>query len=494
MPYRTEFPRRTVRGFLAWLVLAGCWCAALRAADPATSEPSVCEAWAAEIHGASFEQLSPAVVEKLKLTVADCVGVLAHTRQLDEVQRYAGAILAGGRAEATELVGGTRVPTGQAAAINAFAIHGHEIDDSNLRSSLRASCIAVPGALAAAERAQTTGRELFTALAISFGVSDRLGFVLNHQPEGELHAKGWMPSSVCGGVGAAAAVARLEGQSTAQIASALGLAASGANGTFQYYRDGSDEKRIHVARSQWLAVESAALARAGFQGAHHALEGEAGLLAVLGFTDRADELRAPLMAWEGVLHVKPKFFACSQGVIPWLEILQTLQRATPFGAEQVRTITIHTTQPASSLYIKKINAYRAPASTVEAQLNVNLGVALFLVRGDAYLDDYHPEHWNADAVQQLARLVRATTDPQHNGLLEVELRDGRTLAGRYDPAILLAPYAPDAGAYRRKFDRLTSGYSAAAREALWQHALALVDAPRVEPWVARLIELLDVRQ
>jgi len=137
--------------FVVCLVLAS---AAGRAEDTVQTDrrtparQTVSEIWAAALATAAYDDLAPDVIDKVVLTLADCVGVMTYNAGLDEVRRFHSVTATGGRAEATELVTGRRVPLAQAAAINAFAIHGHEIDDSNLRNQLRASCVAVPAPLA----------------------------------------------------------------------------------------------------------------------------------------------------------------------------------------------------------------------------------------------------------------------------------------------------------------------------------------------------------
>lgn len=457
-----------------------------RAAEP----PTVSEAWFAAAAEARFEQLTPDVRRHLVLALADALGVVAYTREVEETRRYAALGSDRGPAEATELVSGARVNRETAAAINAFAIHGAEIDDSNLRNQLRASCVAIPAPLAWAEASRASGRELLLALAVSYDLADRLATLTNRQPAGELHRRGWMPSSVCGAVGSAAATATLAGLPRDRWASAVALAAGDAGGTFQYYAEGTDEKRIHVARSQALACQSVRLAEQGFRGARASLEGPAGLLVALGFGGSAAPLAEKLGTWDGVRHVKPKFFACSQGVIPWLETLDTLRRGRAFAAADVAEIVLALDVPLDTLYARRINQFRAPTSLVEAQLSVNYTVALWLTRGGAFVDDFLPERLAHPEILALAGRVRGEHDSRRAGTVVVRLADGTVLEARYDPATLAAPYEPREEDYRAKFARLTSRLGPERGAALWEHATSLEQADDVAVWVARLSELI----
>ncbi len=519
---------------------AGVWVFALLAAGGAlqTAKPilaadplpvrtnSVSQHWAAGALALEYEELPPAVVEKAVLSLADALGVVVYTRALDEVQRFRAAAaamppraataaplsdlsgapstatpgpaplvngkpaLAATELAATELVTGALVSPASAAAINAFAIHGAEIDDSNLRNQLRAGCVAIPAPLAWAEAQGASGRELVVALAISFHLSDRLATLVNQQPAGELHRRGWMPSSVCGAPAAAAAVARLAGLDAEQTASAIGLAAGDASGTFQYYAEGSDEKRLHVARSQRLAVESVALAAAGFHAARASLEGPAGLLRATGYRGDVDPLWAPLRPWDGVLHVKPKYYACSQGVIPWLETVAPLRPPGGWPVDQIQEVVLSIDSPADSLYARKINEFHPPPTPLDAQLSVNFSLAQFLIHGSAFVDDFTAERLADPRLLGLAARVRAEFDPGQAGRLRVRLASGEQIEGRYLLEQLEAPYKADGAAYRAKFDRLAARLSAERREQLWQHQLGVAAAPSVAQWVRQWVQLV----
>jgi len=477
-------PRRGPHVWLALLLLI-CFRSGIAA------EPSISESWSRSIQQLEFDHLSAEIVDKLTLTLADCVGVMTFTGGLEEVRLYSRLTNSGGTPAATELVTGQMIPEDDAAAINALAIHGYEIDDSNLRNQLRASCVAVPAVLALAQQHDVDGQAFLTALAVSYHVSDRLATYMNLQPAGRLHRKGWMPSSVCGVVGAAAAGGKLVGLSNSELTSAIGLAAAGSHGLFQYYLEGTDEKKIHVARSQRMAVESVKLAQAGFRGAVRSIDGRAGLLAVLGYPVEAERLLCDFARFDSVLHVKPKFFGCSQGVIPWLETLQKINKKHPLAADQIEEITIRIDHPADSVYMRKINQFEPPTSVMAAQLSVNFGIGLFLSRNSAFVDDFVEDCLDDAAALSLAAKVHAIRDADQRGLVTVRLAGGETYSARYHPDTLIEPYTPVLADYREKFDRLTlKRLSSAQSEALWQHVLEVAKTKSMADWTRRLARLM----
>src|SRR2546421_8956010 len=90
--------------------------------------------------------------------------------------------------------------------------------------------------------------------------------------------RGLHATSICGAVGAAVAVAMLQGQDEAGIASAAGIAASMGAGLLEANRTGGTVKRIHCGWAAHSGVATADLARHGLTGPPTVLEGRFGFL------------------------------------------------------------------------------------------------------------------------------------------------------------------------------------------------------------------------
>ncbi|MDB4872990.1 MAG: MmgE/PrpD family protein [Gemmatimonadales bacterium] len=78
--------------------------------------------------------------------------------------------------------------------------------------------------------------------------------------------RGLHATSICGAVGAAVAVAMLQGQDEAGIASAAGIAASTGAGLLEANRTGGTVKRVHCGWAAHCGVAAADLARRGLTG------------------------------------------------------------------------------------------------------------------------------------------------------------------------------------------------------------------------------------
>jgi len=90
--------------------------------------------------------------------------------------------------------------------------------------------------------------------------------------------RGLHATSICGAVGAAVAVAMLQGQDEAGIASAAGIAASMGAGLLEANRTGGTVKWVHCGWAAHCGVAAADLARHGLTGPPTVLEGRFGFL------------------------------------------------------------------------------------------------------------------------------------------------------------------------------------------------------------------------
>jgi 2-methylcitrate dehydratase PrpD len=93
--------------------------------------------------------------------------------------------------------------------------------------------------------------------------------------------------ATAGVIGAALAVARLEGLDRAQMGDVLGLAYSFAGGTMQAHVEASVALPLQIARAAQAAVQAVDLVKAGLTGPHDVLEGSNGYAALIEQLDLA---------------------------------------------------------------------------------------------------------------------------------------------------------------------------------------------------------------
>jgi len=156
---------------------------------------------------------------------------------------------------------GAREPAARAArelgdrvAFAGTAGHVLDFDDTYLPGIAHLSAPTAPAALVVAAELGRSAGEALAAYAEGF---EAMG-ALARASHPALYDRGWHPTAVCGGVGAAVAAARqLDAPRESAVALAL-LRASGLRGAF-----GSDGKSLQVGLAAASGVQAARLARAG---------------------------------------------------------------------------------------------------------------------------------------------------------------------------------------------------------------------------------------
>ena len=118
-----------------------------------------------------------------------------------------------------------------------------------------------PAALAAAEGADASGRELLEAGIVGFEVVSRLGRSAGGD-RGDHYERGFHGTSVFGVFGATAAACRVMGLDADAARNAFGIAASAAKGVRANY--GTMTKPLHAGEASRAGVMAALLAAEGF--------------------------------------------------------------------------------------------------------------------------------------------------------------------------------------------------------------------------------------
>ena len=167
---------------------------------------------------------------------------------------------------------GARLPAASAAFFNGFAIHCLEWDAVHEGAVVHALSVVTAALLAASDRMGGSDPEAFlTALAVGVDVASGLGIAAT----GPMH---FFRPATAGVIGAALAVARLEG---ADPANALGFAYSFAGGTMQAHVEASIALPLQIGRAAQAAVQAVDLAKAGMTPPRDVLEGPFGYAALI---------------------------------------------------------------------------------------------------------------------------------------------------------------------------------------------------------------------
>lgn len=378
------------------------------------------------------EDLPDNVVEDATWRVMDTIGVALAGSRMDYAQPVREVIGdMGGREEATVWATGGRLPAGQAGFVNAAYTHGPDYDDTHSLAMVHIGCVAVPSALAMAERVGASGAQMVTALVAGAEVGLRVGAAAPHR----FHMRGYHATGVVGAFTAVTAAARLLRLGADELANGLGLAGSQAFGLLQYLHDGSWVKRLHPGWSVQSGITSALLVERGFTGPPLVFEGGNGLYAVLlhGDTEPVqwDTLTGDLGSrW---LLQETTFKPYSNGA--WnhsaMDGTMAIMREHGLSHQDIDRIDAIVPPECIPVVCEPRDAKIHPATPYHMKFSLPYSVAILGVLGRAGVDDYTDEVYRNPEIAALAARVYCKADPgmspeRFPARVVLRTRDGRT--------------------------------------------------------------------
>ncbi len=176
-----------------------------------------------------------------------------------------------------------------AALANGMMAHADETDDSHLGGRFHPGCGIVPAALAAAEIARQSGRNLLKAVALGYDIGTRFNLSLGPR---KLYAGGHSTHSVGPLFGGAAAAGALMGFAPEQIRHQLSYTAQQASGIQCWSRDDQHvEKAFDFGGMPASnALTAATMVAAGFTGVADSFAGDNNFFTAFSQNPRPEEL------------------------------------------------------------------------------------------------------------------------------------------------------------------------------------------------------------
>src|SRR6266851_2767014 len=377
----------------------------------------------------SIAGLPADVVAITKELIADQLGLQLLGATLPNVAP-AGRLVAaaGGTPECTVVGSGMRTSVPYAAYANGTFGHACQYDDSHQLAWHPGSCV-VPSVLAVAERERRTGADVVTAVIAGTQVMAVLGAAATSA----MQRLGWHGAKVLGVFGAAVGAGLMLGLTGDQLAQAIAIAASDSAGTMEYDHGGGEVKRLHAGSAARAGCEAALLAGDGMTAPLTALDGDKGVLALIGRLSAA-EARAAVDAAYDRFHVLDLIFRLHPTVgtihAP-LDGIAALRREHGFEWPDVEKIRIGLTEYAKA----HGGTVTRPHDVLSAQYSLAFSAGLLLTRGQDRPQDYFDSAlWRDQDILAVADRVQvyATTFPddfpQLSARVQVRLRDGREFA------------------------------------------------------------------
>jgi 2-methylcitrate dehydratase PrpD len=372
-----------------------------------------------------------------------------------------------------------------AAMVNAAASHVAEQDDVHNGSVFHPATVVFPAALAVAQAIGASGRELLAASVVGYEVGIRVGEFL-----GRSHYRIFHTTGTAGTFAAAAAVGHLLRLTPDQMGHAFGSAGTQSAGLWEFLRDAADSKQLHTAHAAGAGLTAAYLARDGFTGARHILDGPQGLAAGMSTDADPQRLDEGLGTRWTIAETSFKFHASCRHTHSAADALQQVLRTHRLAAGDIRAITACVHQAA----IDVLGPVVDPQTVHQAKFSMGTVLGLVAVHDRAGLVEFDT-HWRDLAVRavhdrvtmQLDAEVDAAYPARWIGKVVVETTDGRrfeakVLEPKGDPGNTLTrgeleDKALALAAYR-------GGASAAEMQGVIARVWSLSDATVIAPFLA----------
>jgi len=338
-----------------------------------SAHPSIADRiadWAASL---TLDGVPSPAIETAKRCLVDVCGVAAAGSAAPVAQSargYSQANFAAGPCFA--FAAERRLAAPGAAFVNAATAHALDYDDTCYVGMTHPSAVVFPAAVAAAEAAGASGRDLLAGFVAGVEVEAALGGALGLR----FYEKGWFCTAALGTVGAVAAAARARALDPETTRQAVRLAAVQMLGLRAVL--GTTAKPLTAGRASEIGVSAVELAMRGAEGPADALEGPGG------FIRTANDGEADLAALEALgqdfVLERPgiafKLYPVCSAAQPAAELTGELLDALQADGAAVRSVLCEVTP-----FVESCLLYHVPASVTEMQFSLPFAVACVLTHG-----------------------------------------------------------------------------------------------------------------
>ena len=305
-----------------------------------------------------------------------------------------------------------------------MSAHADETDDFEPVTKAHPGCAVVPAALAMAEREGRSGTELLRAVVLGYDLCCRFLMALGPDHVRGTHRSAEGTSATFGAVGAAASLARLN---EVQMRYAISYAAQQVSGLWSWVRDNEHiEKAFDFggmpARN---GVTAAIMVAMKFTGVEDALSGDRGFFHAFGATAEPGRLIVGLGREFEIMNTAIKRWPVGSPIQAPLDALLLLIKEQGVSADNVEKVVVRVAHQGANTTDNR----HMPDICMQHMC------AVMLLYGTVSFKSAHDEkRMRHPKVQEMRKKIELLGDdaltramPSRQGIVEVELRDGRTL-------------------------------------------------------------------
>ena len=279
-----------------------------------------------------------------------------------------------------------------------------ELDDTHDESLSHPGAPVIAAALAAGSATGATGEALIAAIVAGYEVMARVGMAAGAD---EIIERGFHPTALFGGFGAATAAAKLNGLDAEGMEQSWGLVLSAAGGSMQFSQDasGTTVKRLHAgygAQHGTMAAEHAGL---GIAGPARAFDGRYGLCALFGVRPRPERLERRAGEPFQVHRISLKPYPCCRLFHSTIDALHEVTEGFTTPDEAIAGIKVGGPDIMVSQHM-----LRRPKSVMAAQYSLPYALGASIVYGAGRYEGYEEKRLADPRILALADRVDAVAD------------------------------------------------------------------------------------
>ena len=386
-----------------------------------------------------YSDLPPELIETGRKSMLDGIGLalVGSVAKSGELIRAYIQSLGIPKSDATLIGTSKKSAVSYAALANGIGIHADDYDDTQLSSApdrvygllTHPTAPALSSALAVAESRGMSGRDLILAYHLGVEVECKIAEAIapRHYQDG-FHSTG-----TCGVFGSVVAATKLRGADAPTIARAMGIAASEAAGLRENF--GTMTKPLHAGRAAESGIIAADLAALGWTASSQTLEAPNGFFHAAGGSYDASALTfgKPWTFLTPGVSIKP--FPSGSLTHPGMTALLKLIREHDIKPDQVERLDVGANRNMPNALI-----HHKPTDSLQAKFSMEFCMSSLLLYRRAGLNEFtddvvrRPEvramiariNFGVNEIAERAGYDKMTT------ILDLHLRDGRTISGRAD--------------------------------------------------------------
>lgn len=354
-----------------------------------------------------FEDISAAAIDKLKVCLADTVGVaLAGAKDLADKESDLLGLLDDGSEVVSPIGMDRKTSLANAIFINGLSSHFLELDDGVRYGVVHPSAPMFSALIPIAKVKKVSWENFVLGAVCGYETSIRIASAM--QPSH--YSRGYHPTATCCTLGTAVAIAIMLGYSRDEVKDAFSAATISSYGTLKVLEDVSQLKPYNCAKAALMGYYSAMMAKAGFAGPSEPLEGSTGFISMM-----CDQFNEEILVGDRdflyveKIYLKP--YASCRHTHPEIEAAQYIrsQGVDPHDVEEILVST----------YKGVIGKHDGTDIYGEssARMSIPYSVAISLCTGKAGIEEFSEPFVNDDFILGLTRKVKVVGDEELSKLV-----------------------------------------------------------------------------